>query len=197
MPDDAQDDSNNESDAHGNGSDGDAQNDSNANESDANGRGSDGDSHSPKRSKKCWIVDFDVEDSEWEDLMDDTLSGLGATTHRSRNLHLPTNPLRKNRRRRVVAGPNVRATAQHQRSGLPTTKRLKALAEDLNAWEVEREERVKQLAEKHGMKVAEVRKRMLGLSTYGGRRKPSLYNAKVSRIMAGLNAGKFSPQPYC
>ncbi|KAJ7667387.1 hypothetical protein B0H14DRAFT_3539121 [Mycena olivaceomarginata] len=45
------------------------------------------------------------------------------------------------------------------------------------------------VAEKHGMKVAEVRKRMLGLSTYGGRRKPSLYNAKVSRIMAGLNAG--------
>jgi hypothetical protein len=31
-------------------------------------------------------------------------------------------------------------------------------SEDLNAWEVKREEHVKQLAEKHGMKVAEVRK---------------------------------------
>ncbi|KAJ7782101.1 hypothetical protein B0H14DRAFT_3507366 [Mycena olivaceomarginata] len=184
MPDDAQDDSNNESDAHG---------------SDAHGNGSDGDgdgdSHSPRREKIRRIVDFDVKDSEWEDLVDDTLSGLGATTHRSRNPHLPTNPLRKHRRR-VVAGPNVRATAQHRRSGPPTTKRLKGLAEDLDAWEVEHEERVQQLAEKHGMKVAEVRRRMLGLSTYGGRRKPSLYNAKVSRIMAGLNAGRGVGERY-
>ncbi|KAJ7790837.1 hypothetical protein B0H14DRAFT_2625609 [Mycena olivaceomarginata] len=167
MPDDAQDDSNNESDAHG---------------SDAHGNGSDGDgdgdSHSPRREKIRRIVDFDVEDSEWEDLVDDTLSGLGATTHRSRNPHLPTNPL-----------PPAKWAP-------PTTKRLKGLAEDLDAWEVEREERVQQLAEKHGMKVAEVRRRMLGLSTYGGRRKPSLYNAKVSRIMAGLNAGRGVGERY-
>ncbi|KAJ7300573.1 hypothetical protein DFH08DRAFT_631243, partial [Mycena albidolilacea] len=70
------------------------------------------------------------------------------------------------------------------------------LAEDLDAWEVEREERMQQLAEKHGMKVTEVRRRMLGLSTYGGRRKPSLYNAKVSRIMAGLNAGRGVGERY-
>ncbi|KAJ7814403.1 hypothetical protein B0H14DRAFT_2604160 [Mycena olivaceomarginata] len=58
MPDDAQDDSNNESDAHG---------------SDAHSNGSDGDSHSPTREKIRRIVDFEVEDSEWEDLVDNTL----------------------------------------------------------------------------------------------------------------------------
>jgi hypothetical protein len=42
------------------------------------------------------------------------------------------------------------------------------------------------------MKPAEVRRRMLALSTYGGRRKVSTYNAKISRIMAELNAGKCS-----
>ncbi|KAF8177171.1 hypothetical protein K438DRAFT_1978813 [Mycena galopus ATCC 62051] len=68
-------------------------------------------------------------------------------------------------------------------------KRLEALAADLNKWEAEREQRVHELAEKHGMKVDEVRCRMLLLSTYRMRRKLSLYNAKISRIMAGLNSG--------
>jgi CO/xanthine dehydrogenase Mo-binding subunit len=66
-------------------------------------------------------------------------------------------------------------------------KRLDALVADLDAWEVERKERVHELAEKHGMKPKEVRRRMLALSTYGVRRKPSSYNAKISRIMADLN----------
>jgi hypothetical protein len=71
---------------------------------------------------------------------------------------------------------------------------LEALAEDLNIWE---EERVQELAKKHGMKAHEVRRRMLGLSTYGARRKPSLYNAKVSRIMARLNAGTSDLRASC
>ncbi|KAJ7663555.1 hypothetical protein B0H14DRAFT_3539897 [Mycena olivaceomarginata] len=131
----------------------DTQNDSN-NESDAHSNGSDSNSHSPTCEKICRIVDFEVEDSEWEDLVDDTLSGLGATTHQSCNPHLPTNPLHKHRGR-VVAGPNVRTTAQHRRSGLPTTKWLKGLAEDLDTWEIEREEHVQQLADKHGMKLVQ------------------------------------------
>ncbi|KAJ7792284.1 hypothetical protein B0H14DRAFT_2286829, partial [Mycena olivaceomarginata] len=55
---------------------------------------------------------------------------------------------------------------------------------------------VQDLAKKHGMKVHEVCRRMLGLSTYGARRKPSLYNAKVSRIMARLNAGRGVGERY-
>ncbi|KAJ7794767.1 hypothetical protein B0H14DRAFT_2216756, partial [Mycena olivaceomarginata] len=70
------------------------------------------------------------------------------------------------------------------------------LAQDLNVWEAEREERVQELAEKHGMKAAEVRRRMLALSAYGARRKPSTYNAKISRIMARLNAGRGVGERY-
>ena len=140
-------------------------------------------------SGKRRVVDFAVEDSEWEDMVEGKLPGLGTTTHRSRNPQLPANPLRK-QRRRVVAGPNVKATAAQRRK--EGGKRLEALAEDLNAWEAEREERVHELAEKHGMKTKEVRRRMLALSTYGGRRKVSLYNAKMSRVMARLNSGNVS-----
>ncbi|KAJ7797959.1 hypothetical protein B0H14DRAFT_2618410 [Mycena olivaceomarginata] len=135
-------------------------------------------------SKKRRVVDFEVEDSEWEDVPDRTLPGLGTTTHRSRNPQLPTNACRK-QRRPAPSGPNARALAARRRE--TGVKCLEALAEDLNVWE---EERVQELAKKHGMKVHEVRRRMLGLSTYGARRKPSLYNAKVSRIMARLNAGR-------
>ncbi|KAF8128325.1 hypothetical protein K438DRAFT_2140505 [Mycena galopus ATCC 62051] len=136
------------------------------------------------RDKKHRVIDFDVDDSDWEDMQDGITDGLGTTTHRSRNPHLPANSLRKRRHR--VAGPNARASVARRREA--GGKRLDALAEDLNTWEVEREERVHALAEKHGMKVLEVRRRMLALSTYGARRKVSTYNAKISRIMTELNA---------
>ncbi|KAJ7803510.1 hypothetical protein B0H14DRAFT_2613214 [Mycena olivaceomarginata] len=130
MPDDAQDDSNNESDAHG----------SDAHGSDAHGNGSDGDgdgdSHSPRREKIRRIVDFDVEDSDGK-ISWTTLSLAWELQHTG------------------AVTPTCLPTPFHRRSGPPTTKRLKGLAEDLDAWEVEREERVQQLAEKHGMKVAE------------------------------------------
>ncbi|KAF8210062.1 hypothetical protein K438DRAFT_1959345 [Mycena galopus ATCC 62051] len=126
--------------------------------------------------RKCRVVDFTIQDSEWEDEPEGTLPGLGTTTHRSCNPQLLANPRRK-QRRRVVAGPN---------EGI---NRLDVLAADLNAWEVECEQRVHELAEKHGMKPKEVRRRMLALSTYGARHKPSTYNAKISQIMADLNAG--------
>ncbi|KAJ7878797.1 hypothetical protein B0H14DRAFT_3435395 [Mycena olivaceomarginata] len=143
--------------------------------------------------KKRRVVDFEVEDLEWKDVPDGTLPGLGTTTHRSRNPQLPTNARRK-QRRPAPSGPNARASAARRRE--TGVKRLEALAEDLNVWEEEREERVQELAKKHGMKVHEVRRRMLGLSTYGARRKPSLYNAKVSRIMARLNAGRGVGERY-
>ncbi|KAJ7186273.1 hypothetical protein B0H12DRAFT_1246721 [Mycena haematopus] len=67
---------------------------------------------------------------------------------------------------------------------------MQDLAADLNDWEVEREERAEMLAEKHSMKVKEVRRRMLSTSTFKPKRKVSVYNAKISRIMADLNTGR-------
>ncbi|KAF7353146.1 hypothetical protein MSAN_01502100 [Mycena sanguinolenta] len=147
----------------------------------------------PALGKDRRVVDFDVEDSDWEDVPDGALPGLGTTTHRSHNPQLPANPRRKHHRR-VVAGRNVRATESKRRQ--ERANRMEALAEDLDVWEAEREERVRELAEKHGMKPNEVRRRMLTLSTYGQRRKVSLYNAKVSRIMARLNADRAVGECY-
>ncbi|KAF8146679.1 hypothetical protein K438DRAFT_1780693 [Mycena galopus ATCC 62051] len=125
-------------------------------QSNGDGDGSNSDSHSlvGMPDKKHQVVNFNVEDLEGEDLMDGTLSGLRATTHRSYNPRLPANPFRKHCRC-IVAGPNVRATAQHQRCGLLSTKHLQALTQDFNAWEVEHKECMLDLAEKHGIKVAE------------------------------------------
>ncbi|KAJ7165724.1 hypothetical protein B0H12DRAFT_1246941 [Mycena haematopus] len=67
---------------------------------------------------------------------------------------------------------------------------MQDLAADLNDWEVECEERAEMLAEKHSMKVKEVRRRMLSTSTFKPKRKVSVYNAKISRIMADLNTGR-------
>ncbi|KAJ6480187.1 hypothetical protein C8R45DRAFT_933122 [Mycena sanguinolenta] len=132
------------------------------------------------------VVDFDLKDSDWEDEPDGKLPGLGTTTHCSCNPQLSAHPLCK-QKRRIVAGSNVKATAAQWRE--ERGKRLEVLAEDLDAWEVEQEKWVHELAEKHGMKVKEVRHHMLALSTYGARRKVSLYNAKISRVMGRLNSG--------
>ncbi|KAF8187334.1 hypothetical protein K438DRAFT_1764942 [Mycena galopus ATCC 62051] len=127
-------------DSRGNRSD-----DDNRSDNEDNDEGSDADGHNKKR---C-VVDFDIDDADWEDVADGgTLPGLGSTTHRSRNPNLPTNPLCKHRHR-VVAGPNVRATEAKRRQG--STKRLEALAEDLNAWEVEREEPQTELVQREGV----------------------------------------------
>ncbi|KAJ6457332.1 hypothetical protein C8R45DRAFT_943285 [Mycena sanguinolenta] len=138
--------------------------------------------HKPSRR----VVDFDMDDNDWEDVDDTQLRGLGTTTHRSRNCMRPSIPVRKHRR--VVAGPNVRATADKRRK--ESRKRLEALAADLDEWEEEHEERIHLLAEKHGMKAKEVRRRMLASTSYKATRKVSLYNAKISRIMALMNEGR-------
>ncbi|KAJ7808472.1 hypothetical protein B0H14DRAFT_3482314 [Mycena olivaceomarginata] len=143
----------------------------------------------PPRKRR--IVDVTVDDLDWED--EGTLPGLGTTTHRCRNPQLPVNPRRK-QQHRVVASLNVHATAARRRK--EGMKRLDALAADLDTWEVEREEHIHELAEKHGMKPKEVRHRMLALSTYGVRRKPSIYNAKILRIMADLNKSRDVGERY-
>ncbi|KAJ6499895.1 hypothetical protein DFH09DRAFT_1102817 [Mycena vulgaris] len=135
----------------------------------------------PAPKKRC-VVDLDPDDDDWED-EDTQLEGLGTTTHRSRNRARPVIPVRKHRR--VVRGANSRATAEARRKSLGN----RDFAADLAAWEVEREERAQQLAEKHSMKVQEVRRRMLSTSAFKPKRKASLYNAKISRIMADINEG--------
>ncbi|KAJ7802752.1 hypothetical protein B0H14DRAFT_3488162 [Mycena olivaceomarginata] len=56
----------------------------------------------PPRKRR--VVDVTVDDPDWEDEVEGTLPGLGTTTHRSCNPHLPVNPRHK-MRRRVVASP--------------------------------------------------------------------------------------------
>ncbi|KAJ7790892.1 hypothetical protein B0H14DRAFT_3501133 [Mycena olivaceomarginata] len=136
--------------------------------------GDDHDEHDRKRR----VVDFTVDDPDWEDMQDGIAGQLGTTTHRKPQ---PPSP-----------GQSPAAARRREAGG----KRLDALAKDLDAWEVEREERVHTLAEKHHMKPAEVRRRMLALSTYGGRRKVSTYNAKISRIMTDLNADRGVGERY-
>ncbi|KAJ7773543.1 hypothetical protein B0H14DRAFT_3589089 [Mycena olivaceomarginata] len=65
---------------------------------------------------------------------------------------------------------------------------MKRLGGDLDVLDKELDERVEKLAEKYSMKVKDVRRRMLATSTYKMPRKPSLYNTKISVIMADLNA---------
>ncbi|KAJ7065909.1 hypothetical protein B0H15DRAFT_958482 [Mycena belliarum] len=132
------------------------------------------------------IVDFELDDGdkEWED-DDEQLQGLGTTTHRSRNRGQDVIPVRK--RKKHTGGPNARASAQKRRESKST--KMSDFADDVRAWEDEREARVEQLVEKYGMKKTEVRRRLLSAGGFKNERKPSLYNAKIAAIMARLNEG--------
>ncbi|KAJ7484065.1 hypothetical protein B0H11DRAFT_2231797 [Mycena galericulata] len=133
-------------------------------------------------------VEPDDDDSDWQD----ELPGLGASTHRSRNRGKGVIPLRK--RKRNAGGANVRADKTRRRG--KGSSNIQDLLVDLDAWEAEREERAVELAEKHGVKLKEVRRRMMALSTFKKSRKPSLYNAKITAIMARLNEGRDVGERY-
>ncbi|KAJ6538378.1 hypothetical protein DFH09DRAFT_1323900 [Mycena vulgaris] len=137
----------------------------------------------PDEPHQRQIVDFDPDDNDWED-DDAQLDGLGTTTHRSRNRAVPVIPVRKHRR---VRGANTRATAETRSK---KADKRQSLAADLAAWEVEREERAQELSDKHSMKLKEVRRRMLSASAFKPKRKVSVYNAKIGRIMATENEGR-------
>ncbi|KAJ6524702.1 hypothetical protein DFH09DRAFT_1095966 [Mycena vulgaris] len=137
----------------------------------------------PDEPHQRQIVDFDPDDNDWED-DDAQLDGLGTTIHRSRNRAVPVIPVRKHRRMR---GANTRATAETRSK---KADKRQSLATDLAAWEVEREERAQELSDKHGMKLKEVRRRMLSASAFKPKRKVSVYNAKIGRIMATENEGR-------
>ena len=81
---------------------------------------------------------------------------------------------------RLVSLSQKRITRDHR------MQRLKA---DLVKLRAERESSAKELAETYGMKVDEVRRRMMTSALVKKRRKPNLHNAKMSRIASILNAG--------
>ncbi|KAJ7074922.1 hypothetical protein B0H15DRAFT_956968 [Mycena belliarum] len=161
--------------------------------SSARGSASPSSSRSPSPPPRR-IIDFPLDDGEagWED-EDQQLQGLGTTTHRSRNRAREVIPVRK-RKRVVASGANARATVEKRREA--KTEKMSSLAADIKAWEDEREERIEELAEKYGMKAKEVRRRLLSASTFKPGRAPSLYNAKISAIMARLNEDRASGEKY-
>ncbi|KAJ7462184.1 hypothetical protein B0H11DRAFT_2241336 [Mycena galericulata] len=145
-------------------------------------------SDDPKNPRRIVDVEPDDSDSDWQD----ELPGLGASTHRSRNRGKGVIPLCK--RKRNAGGANVRADKTRRRG--KGSSNIQDLLVGLDAWEAEREERAVELAEKHGIKLKEVRRRMMALSTYKKSRKPSLYNAKITAIMARLNEGRDVGERY-
>ncbi|KAJ7789410.1 hypothetical protein B0H14DRAFT_3503021 [Mycena olivaceomarginata] len=84
-----------------------------------------------------------------------------------------------------TARVNTRATAKKRRE--TQLKNLEGLAADLDNWHQQGEEQAQELAVKYGMKVKEVRCRLHVSSAFKTRRKVSLYNAKISVLMARLN----------
>ncbi|KAJ7445127.1 hypothetical protein B0H11DRAFT_2249551 [Mycena galericulata] len=122
-------------------------------------------------------IEPDDGDNEWEDL-----PGLGTSTHRSRNPTQPVIPIRKRRRQ---SGKNTRSTAVKRR----TVKlgRMQRLAEEMEVFDAEREERAKELSDKHGIRLKEVRRRMMASSCFATRRRVSLYNAKIVALTERMN----------
>ncbi|KAF8209535.1 hypothetical protein K438DRAFT_1960542 [Mycena galopus ATCC 62051] len=116
---------------------------------------------SPPPRKHC-VADFIVEDSEWEDEPDGDWE----------------------QQRTGVVPCNCQPTLVVSHA----TALWLVRTSDLNDWEVEQEQRAHDLAEKHSMKPKEVCHCILALSTYGVQHKLSTYNAKISQIMAELNA---------
>ncbi|KAJ7767579.1 hypothetical protein B0H14DRAFT_3509785 [Mycena olivaceomarginata] len=141
--------------------------------------GSERDTPAPPRR----VIDLELDDGDddWEDL-----ATLGTSTHRSRNPGHPRIPV--NKRKRKLGGKNARASALKKRGS--NISKMKRLGGDLDVLDKELDERAEKLAEKYSMKVKDVRRRMLATSTYKMPRKPSLYNAKISVIMADLNTDR-------
>ncbi|KAJ6542102.1 hypothetical protein DFH09DRAFT_1322728 [Mycena vulgaris] len=129
--------------------------------------------HIPAPSRRVIDLELDDGDDDWEDL---------ATATRAK----PRIPLHK--RKHKLGGTNARASALKKRGA--NTSKMKQLSGDLDALDEELNERAEQLAEKYSMKLNDVRRRMFASSAYKTQRKPSLYNAKISVIMADLNADR-------
>jgi hypothetical protein len=147
------------------------------------------DDRTGSRLENARVVDFNPDNNDWEDEEDAQLAGLGTTTLTSRHRNCHSIPARKHQGV-VKHGVNSRATAEKKRT--VAGHWAKALAADIKLWETGHEELVHSLAEKHRMKVKEVRRRMLASTTFKPHHRVSPYNAKISRIMADLNEGKLA-----
>ncbi|KAJ7791101.1 hypothetical protein B0H13DRAFT_2394383 [Mycena leptocephala] len=126
-------------------------------------------------------MQLDDGDDNWEDV-----PTLGTSTHRSRNPCQPRIPIQK-QHRRVVVGKNGRTSVLKRRGA--STSKMQRLGGDLDAIDMELVEHTDWLATKYSMKPNDVRRRLLASSSYKPQCKPSLYNAKISVLMAELNAG--------
>ncbi|KAJ7789148.1 hypothetical protein B0H14DRAFT_3503327 [Mycena olivaceomarginata] len=140
-------------------------------------------------------LDVDDDDDDWED-EGTQLQGLGTTTHRSRHPHKTV--IARKRRTRVVGAKRTADDEAARANALATAKKrrearvhnLQGLAEDLDDWQAQSEERAQELSEKYGMKVKEVRRRLHASSAFKPRRKVSVYNAKISALVSRLNKGR-------
>jgi hypothetical protein len=131
------------------------------------------------------VIEPDDGDENWVD--EDALAGL-ASTHRSRN---PLAPLIRARpKAKRVQGPNTRATERKRRES--KAQRGRVLAHDLWKAHEDRDKLAEELAETHGMKVKEVKRRLNSGTAFKQKRKTSSYNATVALVMEELNEGKFS-----
>ncbi|KAJ7866549.1 hypothetical protein B0H14DRAFT_3442257 [Mycena olivaceomarginata] len=140
-------------------------------------------------------LDVDDDDDDWED-EGTQLQGLGTTTHRSRHPHKTV--IARKRRTRVVGAKRTADDEAARANALATAKKcretrvhnLQGLAEDLDDWQAQSEERAQELSEKYGMKVKEVRRRLHASSAFKPRRKVSVYNTKISALVSQLNKGR-------
>jgi hypothetical protein len=148
---------------------------------------SEAESDTPAPARRIVDVQLDDGDDDWEDLATQGL-GTSTQTHRSRNPGKPRIPLKQHRR--VAGGKNAHASALKRRNA--KTSKMHRLGGDLDAIDAELVEHTERLATKYSMKPKEVRRRLLASSSYKPQRKPSLYNAKISVVMAELNTGKLS-----
>ncbi|KAJ7813920.1 hypothetical protein B0H13DRAFT_2382098 [Mycena leptocephala] len=154
-----------------------------ASEDDNEDANSEAERDTPAPARRIIDVQLDDGDDDWED----DVPTLGTSTHRSRNPRQPRIPIQK-QHRRVVVGKNGRASALKRRGA--STSKMQRLGGDLDAIDVELAEHTDRLATKYSMKPNDVRRRLLASSSYKPQRKPSLYNAKISVLMAELNADR-------
>ncbi|KAJ7893587.1 hypothetical protein B0H13DRAFT_1886293 [Mycena leptocephala] len=143
-----------------------------ASEDDNDDANSEAKGDTPAPARRIIDVQLDDGDDNWED---------------DPNPGQPRIPLHK-QHRRVVVGKNGHASALKRRSA--NTSKMQRLGGDLDAIDVELAEHTERLATKYSMKPNDVRWRLLASSGYKPQRKPSLYNAKISALMAKLNADR-------
>ncbi|KAJ7326444.1 hypothetical protein DFH08DRAFT_816762 [Mycena albidolilacea] len=149
----------------------------------------------PTTRRAVMDLDVDDDDDDWED-EGTQLQGLGTTTHRSRHPHKTV--IARKRRTRVVGAKRTADDEATRANALATAKKcrearvhnLQGLAQDLDDWQAQSEERAQELSEKYGMKVKEVRRRLHASSAFKPRRKVSVYNAKISALVSRLNKGR-------